>query len=1128
MFGFDKKALKMYENELNALKKVADHHHLIKVRGTYTDRKYLVMLLEPVADENLKEYMNRGGPRNTEEQARFRTYFGCLANTIRFLHDPSIEILHKDIKPENILIKDGHLILTDFGTAFDWSKTGQSMTRSNAEDVRTPRYQSPEVANGEFHRSSDIWSLGVVFLEMVTVLRGKTLKQMEEFLVAHGKHVIPIHENLDAALNWFEALQEHPGGSPIDNEPLIWIKVMLNRVPHNRPTADELYDKTVAFGGVQFCGRCCLDGDSDSDDYEDMYSDSHMLSDDPEAGCEPSTLPIPPSPPPRAPHHEDSHSEASKVENDNERVPGYLPAGQGDEEEKHMFGALPSSPTSTKEEKNEQRASEIDKLPETAAEKVHRPKKSSAGGSRASSVRQDTPRGQGHAQNTLPTKAQIPVSKTHVVRVKPDPFPDRGFIKSWLAALPAKFATPASQVRPRATKAPVRRPTLGPSIGSQRMQHFLSSLPEEPADFEHMSGEFSAYQQPTPPVSSSTIDSALPTFSNRPLERSKSFENFQTSSHILQEEADDDQFSDMPKSRLVHYASANNLDLELELSKKDLQEATKELKNFKTVIAGLVKKKPAEAASAPPPKSTEPTVEPPIAIKPVSEVSVESESAVSGAGQLLQNSLRESMGQPPLAAPTPIPAARMENTSAPPVSTNPTVATPPSVSDSPSSSVAAPSSGPSSPSSNSAASPSILSSVSSKIAALASVLSSPSLKTPPTTQPASLGSFIAKVPLATQRRHWEPASIIMKRIMDNKTSVAPTSEMSAKTRAFVSKGRFMMQWNDRCYNYLPYFVAQAKVGGVRELLMAGCNPGTREKPRWSPAYNAVMGKTDKHTKCLQELAAYSVNVNATRSSNGRTFLHYAIEHEPWSGYSTVIYVLLTAGANPNVRDNAGDLPLLMLLVGTGPLPQEKRDALYLLLAPNFTTSLEVCTAGTLDNPLHLAIRRKDAYTVDALLTKMDTVSAHVSSVLQLMHRQNASGFTPLLLAFKLFNFTEDADDELQIIKLLLEKGANANDQDATQGETPLHLVISGSKNAIALEFLCRHSADPRKQDKAGKCPIDLVHNGETDHPNNKWYSFARRRLENVLTADDYRPPELVALLAEEAERAATTSKAGTN
>ena len=160
------------------------------------------MLLQPVADRNLKQYMNGGPLTSTTEQEKFRTYFGCLAHTIRFLHDSSIETLHKDIKPENILLKDGSLILTDFGTAFDWSRTGQSMTRSNAGDHRTPRYQGPEVANSsEFHRSSDIWSLGVVFLEMVTLLRGKCIAEMDTFLQSHGAQHTEIHLNQDAAMN---------------------------------------------------------------------------------------------------------------------------------------------------------------------------------------------------------------------------------------------------------------------------------------------------------------------------------------------------------------------------------------------------------------------------------------------------------------------------------------------------------------------------------------------------------------------------------------------------------------------------------------------------------------------------------------------------------------------------------------------------------------------------------------------------------------------------------------------------------------------------------------------------------------------------------------------------------------
>ena len=59
-FGHDKQALKIYENEIKVLSKIAENDYLIKVAGTYTDKKYLVMLLEPIANENLKEYINRG------------------------------------------------------------------------------------------------------------------------------------------------------------------------------------------------------------------------------------------------------------------------------------------------------------------------------------------------------------------------------------------------------------------------------------------------------------------------------------------------------------------------------------------------------------------------------------------------------------------------------------------------------------------------------------------------------------------------------------------------------------------------------------------------------------------------------------------------------------------------------------------------------------------------------------------------------------------------------------------------------------------------------------------------------------------------------------------------------------
>ena len=353
----------------------------------------------------------------------------------------------------------------------------------------------------------------------------------------------------------------------------------------------------------------------------------------------------------------------------------------------------------------------------------------------------------------------------------------------------------------------------------------------------------------------------------------------------------------------------------------------------------------------------------------------------------------------------------------------------------------------------------------------------------------------------------------MGRILDDKISEAPTSVMSANTKAMVSQFWPTLGWNDTYYRWLPSFVAMGKVAGVKELLSAGCNPGTTKKPRWTPIYNAIRGATDKHTKCLRALVSYGVNVNA-RATNGKTPLHYAIEKPPWSGYSSVIYTLLAAKADPNARDKANDVPLLMLLAGKGPLPQEKRDALFLLLAPEIKTNLDVSIRGTLDNPLHLAIRRKDAYTVDVILEKMKQVQG---DALSLIHKHNGSGFTPLLLVFTTFTLLGDeADEELQIIKLLLEHGANPNDQDVAHGDRPLHFVVRSSKNTIALELLCKHSADPTLLNNAGQSAIHVVQKLRGEHQKDMWYLFAKRRMSNTLKDEDYRPPELVAFLNEEA------------
>lgn len=1004
LFGHDRQAQKVYENEIKVLSKFPENDHLIKVTGTYTDKKYLVMLLEPVADENLKEYMNREPLTSSAEKKKFRAYFGCLAHTIQFLHDSSIETLHKDIKPENILLKDGHLILTDFGTAFDWSKTGQSMTRSNAGDHRTPRYQSPEVATAsEFHRSSDIWSLGVVFLEMATVLRGKRIAELDSFLQNNGHRQTEIHLNLDAAMNWSEQLQKHGSGSPIDNEPLSWIKRMLDRVQSNRPTAAGIYQDIAAFHDGTFCGSCCSDGESSSSADEDFQNDSDMLSDTMEEvelhSMDPSM-----QQPDASDSRDFSQPLVKSTQNNNEN-----PGSQFAQEDISVYSSIGQDVSIV--------GAEIDVVAPLPSEK----RAQSPSKSRSHSPGPVSQTNGSEKQDvTVAPDPELGVSTTKNVVVKSGsrPFLEKETILRWLASSPEIVKPPLPEHQSASHAFLSSRPkTRDPTVESQRIDHFLSSLPEEIPGYEKVSA---AHLESIGEGSDRLKRSqTLPTYDRQYMKRSHSQEELTTPSYLLAEETDNDQYSGVTNSRLVHYASDCTLNLALTMSKQTFREAIDDLK--------------AAAAATTTPKSNGSEEE--FSKGPRKDSTGDAIGSgtdfksVDGSGPEYLTQTRQDQ---------------------------------------------------------------------------ASDLELARLRPEQLAEPPRLEAFLGSR---------QSAKNIMERILDNKIYEAPTTVMSVSTRAKISQIRPLLRWTEKSLEWLPSCVATSKVGAVRELLKFGCNPGTAEKPRWEPIYNAIRGATDRHTKCLRAFVSYGVNVNAVNRTNGKRPIHYAIERAPWSGYSFVIFTLLDAKADPNAKDKTNNVPLLVLLAGDGRLPQEKRDVLDLLLAPNLTTNLNVYIPGTLDNPLHLAVRRKDAYSVAVILEKMKQVQG---DALSLMHKYNSSGFTPLLLAFTTFtSMGVEAEEELQIIGLLLENGADPNDQDNAHKETPLHLVVRAIKNAIALELLCKYSANAYLLNNAGQSAIDLARNSELEYPMDPWYLFANRRMGNRLKDEHYRPPELMAFLDEE-------------
>jgi hypothetical protein len=159
----NKSAMISFENEIHNLKRL-QHKHLVQFVGSYTDRRYVGIIMEPVADMDLKQFLARS-PFPEDELDVLRSFFGCLCSALRYLHDQNCR--HKDIKPANILVKHKQVYITDFGLALDWTEL-TSETTTGAPAMYTHAYAAPEVAVGaERNTKSDVWSLGCVYLDML-------------------------------------------------------------------------------------------------------------------------------------------------------------------------------------------------------------------------------------------------------------------------------------------------------------------------------------------------------------------------------------------------------------------------------------------------------------------------------------------------------------------------------------------------------------------------------------------------------------------------------------------------------------------------------------------------------------------------------------------------------------------------------------------------------------------------------------------------------------------------------------------------------------------------------------------------------------------------------------------------
>lgn len=290
--------------------------------------------------------------------------------------------------------------------------------------------------------------------------------------------------------------------------------------------------------------------------------------------------------------------------------------------------------------------------------------------------------------------------------------------------------------------------------------------------------------------------------------------------------------------------------------------------------------------------------------------------------------------------------------------------------------------------------------------------------------------------------------------------------MSDKTKASFLGIKSGVAWQDKSLNFLEQYAKAGKASVVRLLLSQGCNPGTKEKVRRGPLYWAIKGGSQRHNKCVAALLAAGADVHV-KFSGGKTVLHLAIEHEEFHGYTNLIRDLLEAGANPNLKDKNGDYPLLQILYGGyEPLEKHRRDALACLLQPHFTTDVNIMPPGTLNMPLHLAVRRKDPWAVSMLLTRG-----------ALVNEPNGSGLTPLMLAANAWT-DKSTHSQTEVLKILLTHKANVNEQSGEHQRSALHLATSCGYEQGVL-FLLQGGADPKIRDVKGRTPFQYARDDVT-------------------------------------------------
>ncbi len=181
------------------------HPHILPLHDSGEAEGFLYYVMPYIKGQTLRDRIDKEGELPIAEAVRI---IRQVTDALAFAHSQGV--VHRDIKPDNVMLTGGHAIVADFGVAKAVSEaTGRDKLTTAGVALGTPAYMSPEQATADPHvdHRADIYAVGAMAYEVLAGRTPFTGATPQSVLAAHvTEQPDPVSKHRDQVSGELEAV----------------------------------------------------------------------------------------------------------------------------------------------------------------------------------------------------------------------------------------------------------------------------------------------------------------------------------------------------------------------------------------------------------------------------------------------------------------------------------------------------------------------------------------------------------------------------------------------------------------------------------------------------------------------------------------------------------------------------------------------------------------------------------------------------------------------------------------------------------------------------------------------------------------------------------------------------------